>query len=285
MAGPFAFFWRFVRAARRTDPGPRAADAFGRAMRGEPDPRSFGRPEDEADPERCLIKGELLLRSGRSDTAQLFLRQAPRLAPSRRIAAALTLRCASQDFVFQRLIGAADRARDAKKWPEAADLYGQALAAYPEHHGYLVQYAHCLKEQESYAEAECHYRSALALGALPADVDEHLAFVVLRQEEEEAEAEAEVGKNIRRRLRPNETAPQPQSDGADPLFDAAPTKVDVDLLVGLLLGREPKIEETVQLLRQHRTVRSLFVELAEEDAFGAVNLRLLSRHWRDPAER
>lgn len=287
MIGPVGFFQRRLRPPSRPERENPAQDVVVQPLLESLDLRAVGRPEDEADAERCLIKGEVLLRSGRSDAAQLFLRQAPRLAASRQIAAALTLRSASQDFVFQRLIEAADRSRDAKKWAEAADLYCEALGAYPEHYGYLVQYAHCLKEQEEYAEAECHYRSALALGAPPADVDEHLAFVLLRQEEQEEKEEAAAridGRRRRRRTIESEPPPAPVPT-ADELFDAPPTKADVDLLVGLLFGRRARIDEVVQLLRRHRTVRSLFIELAEENAFSAVNVRLLSQPWRTVGDR
>jgi tetratricopeptide (TPR) repeat protein len=221
--------------------------------------RSIGVPEEEADPELCLVKGEVLQRAGHDYDAQRFLRRAARLSPSRRSASALALRAAAQDLGFQRIIEEADRARDAREWIEAGELYAEALRAYPDHYGYVVQYAHCLKEQSQFPEAECHYRSALALGARRSDVDEHLIFVATKQgypANFAGDSEA------------------PSLDG-DPL-DAPPTKADVELVVFLLLDREPALAEIVQLMRSHRSLRSLIAAIVEESSFVSVNARLLS---------
>lgn len=220
---------------------------------------SAGVPEEEADPELCLVKGEVLRRAGYDYDAQRFLRQAARLSPTRRSASALALRAAALDQGFQRIIEDADVARDAKEWIEAGELYREALRAYPDHYGYLVQYAHCLKEQGQFAEAECHYRSALALGARRSDVDEHLIFVATRQGfPANFAGDSEV----------------PSVD-RDPL-DAPPTKADVELIVFLLLGREPPLAEIVQLMRRHRTLRSLVAAIVEEGSFVSANAGLLS---------
>jgi tetratricopeptide (TPR) repeat protein len=219
----------------------------------------IGVPEDEADAELCLVKGEVLRRAGHGYDAQRFLRQAPRLSPSRRSASAVALRAAAQDFGFQRIIEEADQARDAAEWREAGELYSEALRAYPDHYGYVVQYGHCLKEQGRLAEAECHYRSALALGAARSDIDEHLSFVATQQ----GFPVSFVG-----------DWEETLADG-DPL-DAPPTKADVDLVVFLLLGREPAIAEIVQLLRRHRSLRSLITVIVEEGSFVSANARLLS---------
>jgi tetratricopeptide (TPR) repeat protein len=221
--------------------------------------RSIGVPEEEADPELCFVKGEVLQRAGHDYDAQRFLRRAARLSPSRRSASALALRAAAQDLGFQRIIEEADRARDAREWIEAGELYAEALRAYPDHYGYVVQYAHCLKEQSQFPEAECHYRSALALGARRSDVDEHLIFVATKQgypANFAGDSEA------------------PSLDG-DPL-DAPPTKADVELVVFLLLDREPALAEIVQLMRSHRSLRSLIAAIVEESSFVSVNARLLS---------
>ncbi len=219
----------------------------------------IGVPEDEVDAELCFVKGEVLRRAGHGYDAQRFLRQAPRLSPGHRSASAVALRAAAQDFGFQRIIEEADQARDAAQWREAGELYSEALRAYPDHYGYVVQYAHCLKEQGHFVEAECHYRSALALGAARLDVDEHLSFVATQQgfpvsfagDWEEALA-----------------------DG-DPL-DAPLTKADVELVVFLLLGRESALTEIVQLMRRHRSLRSLITAIVEEGSFVSANARLLS---------
>ena len=150
-------------------------------------------------------------------------------------------------------------ARDAGKWIEAGELYREALRAYPDHYGYVVQYAHCLKEHGQFAEAECHYRSALALGARRSDVDEHLIFVATRQ----GFPTNFVG-----------DSEAPSVDG-NPL-DAPPTKADVELVVFLLLGRGPDLAEIVQLMRKHRNLQSLIGAIVEDRAFVLANARLLS---------
>src|SRR5258708_6287680 len=219
----------------------------------------IGVPENETDPELCLVKGEVLRRAGHDYDAQRFCRQAPRLAPNRRSASAVALRAAAQDFGFQRIIEDADQARDAAQWKGATELYNTALRAYPDHHGYVVQLAHCLKEQGEFAEAECHYRSALALGAPRSDVDAHLFFVAEKQ-----------GFPV--------TFCGPcdwtLADG-DPL-DAPPTKTDVELIAFLLLGRNLLLAEIVQLLRRHRSLRSLVMASIEDGAFVSANAQLLS---------
>jgi len=55
------------------------------------------------------------------------------------------------------------------------------------------------------------------------------------------------------------------------------------LVVFLLLGREPGPPEIVQLMRKHRTLRSLVTAIVEEDGFAAANARLLSTVKRGTA--
>jgi tetratricopeptide (TPR) repeat protein len=221
--------------------------------------RSVGVPDEETDPELCLVKGEVLRRAGHDYDAQRFLRRAARLSPTRLRASALALRAAAQDLGFQRIIEEADLARDAGEWTGAGELYREALSAYPDHYGYVVQYAHCLKEQGQFAEAECHYRSALALGARRSDVDEHLIFVATRQ-------------GYPANFAGDSEAP---SLNGDPL-DLSLTKADVEIVVFLLLGREPALSEIVQLMRSHRSLRSLIVAIVKESSFVSANARLLS---------
>lgn len=228
--------------------------------RGIPRPDAIGAPEDEVDPEVSLASGQALLGAGRNTDAQHFFRQAPRLAASRRAAGAMAVRAAIHDFDFQRLVEQADRARDAAEWRKAAELYREALEPYPDHFGYIVQYAHCLKEQGQLVEAECHYRSALALGEPWRDVQEHLNHVA-SQQGFPANFERDAG----------------QDPGDSDPFDALPAKADVELLVFLLLGREPAVGEIVQLLRKHRSVRSLFLAIVEDRSFALANAAVLAR--------
>jgi tetratricopeptide (TPR) repeat protein len=56
----------------------------------------------------------------------------------------------------------ADRARDARQWDIAAELYRKALDRNPNNPPIWVQYGHALKESGNLAEAESAYRAAIA---------------------------------------------------------------------------------------------------------------------------
>jgi glycosyltransferase involved in cell wall biosynthesis len=71
-----------------------------------------------------------------------------------------------------KLIDAADRARDTRAWETAAELYAQGLEADPERAGIWVQYGHALKESGRLKDAEAAYRRSLALK--PEIADTHL---------------------------------------------------------------------------------------------------------------
>lgn len=101
--------------------------------------------------------------------------QQPALTRAQQIAA--TLDGAVVHEGFRASVALADAARDRGDWAMAELEYGQALRRFPLHWGYCIQFAHTVKEQEMFDQAEIWYRSAVALGA-PADmVDQHLAFV------------------------------------------------------------------------------------------------------------
>jgi hypothetical protein len=214
-----------------------------------------GRVEEEIDAEACLTKGENLLARGREAEARRFLRAAPGLATARLQLVEITSRCAPQDGDFIALIAQADQARDAGRWAEGERRYAEALRLYPTHAGYMVQYAHCLKEQQKFAEAEIHYRSALALGAAPGDIQEHLDFVGARQGYRE---------------------PPPARHEAATMMDAPPTCADVDLVFTLLTGAGPAdIEEMLHILRTRTTIREVFVWVIKQPSFRTRNRDLL----------
>jgi len=62
-------------------------------------------------------------------------------------------------------ISRADRARDAREWEIAAELYRKALDRNPNNPPIWVQYGHALKESGNFAEAESAYRAAIARDA------------------------------------------------------------------------------------------------------------------------
>ncbi|MBS1018296.1 tetratricopeptide repeat protein [Gluconobacter cerinus] len=55
----------------------------------------------------------------------------------------------------------ADRARDAKQWPEAALAYRNVLTHYPNRVDMWIQYGHALKESGYLVDAELAYRQAI----------------------------------------------------------------------------------------------------------------------------
>lgn len=220
-----------------------------------------GRVEQELDAEICLTKGEILLACGHTARAKQFLRAAPGLATTRHQLAEITSRAASRDSDFNELISNGDQARDARKWAEGARCYNDALLLYPTHFGYMVQHAHCLKEQEKFAEAEIGYRSALALGATVNDVYEHLDFAAAQQ-------------GYRDLLGGLPGTAQAEDTGT--MMDAPPTKDDIDLVFTLLTGRgAANSAEVLQLLRTQRTIRDVFVWVIRQQRFRARNRELL----------
>jgi GT2 family glycosyltransferase/tetratricopeptide (TPR) repeat protein len=87
------------------------------------------------------------------------------------------------------VISLADRARDARQWELAAQLYRKALDRNPQNPPILVQYGHALKESGHLAQAESVYRSAIAYE--PGNADPHLQLghvLKLQGKTEEAQA-------------------------------------------------------------------------------------------------
>jgi GT2 family glycosyltransferase/tetratricopeptide (TPR) repeat protein len=89
----------------------------------------------------------------------------------------------------------ADRARDARQWERAAELYREALDRHPRNAPIWVQYGHALKESgglrdpDKLAQAEVAYRRALSLN--PSMADTHLQLGhILKIQGKAGEAEA-----------------------------------------------------------------------------------------------
>jgi tetratricopeptide (TPR) repeat protein len=221
--------------------------------------RFRGRPEQETDADICLMRGETLLAGGHDAEGRRFLRAASRLSTTRRQLGDTIARAAAKDAEFIELVTQADQARDAGQWADGARYYAEALALYPAHCGYLVQYAHCLKEQEKFAAAEIHYRSALALGAAVGDVCEHLDFVATRQ-----------GGS------PGENPPTARQE-AGMMMDAPPTRDDIELVFTLLTGSGAlDTAEVLHILRTQKTIRDVFVWVIRQERFRTRNRELLS---------
>ncbi len=202
-----------------------------------------GTPDEMRDAELCILKGEVLLCCGRGDDARRFLRFAPALARTRRQARDITLRAAAADAEFRDLVRRGDRARDRGDWREGALLYRAALDLYPGHCGYMVQYAHCLKEQHEYTAAEIYYRSARALGAPLQDMQDELSLVAAQQGHDEPFDGA--------------ASWRPSVNGAD-LLDDPPTRADIDVAWYVVAGTicdDP--DRILQTLRSAKTIRGV----------------------------
>lgn len=153
-----------------------------------------------------------------------------------------TLANAHADSRFRDHVERADAARDNGDWPLAESEYGSALRLYPLHWGYAIQFAHAAKEQALFARAEAWYRSAVALGAPPDMVDEHLGFVA--------------------RLNGADFVRDGMPDLAVPPLRAPPTVADIRLIAELLGIRGPGEDaEQVEMLRRMPTCRDVLVAL------------------------
>jgi len=172
-------------------------------------PGIVGTPETTTDAVLCALKAEVLLCSGQAAQAARFLRRAPRLARTRLQALDLVHRLSGQDVQFRILVAEADAARDSRAWQLAAALYAAALAFYPGHAGYRLQYAHCLREEGDDVVAEIQYRSARALGAPWSDVAPPLLSLAAKQGQ------------------PAPQAPPAPAPDAESLLDDPPTADDV----------------------------------------------------------
>lgn len=75
-------------------------------------------------------------------------------------------------------IGAADAARDARDWPEAALLYRKALDIDGSLAPIWVQYGHALKEAKNFKEAEAAYRQSLSIDDQVADTHLQLGHLL-----------------------------------------------------------------------------------------------------------
>ncbi|MGA0602285.1 hypothetical protein ACO2Q3_16375 [Caulobacter sp. KR2-114] len=209
-----------------------------------------------ATPDCVMARARILKAASRDAEAQALLREGWRLAGARQAQIALTYAASAQDAEFAAIAADADAARDRGDFTAAEGLFARALALYPLHHGCQVQHGHMQKDTGRLAGAEIAYRSALALGAPPADVLRHLAFVCERQD---------VAMGEPARLR-----------GAARPIDEAPAAFDVDALAYLFwhdvgLGEGDMLD----ILRHAPTCEAAAVRLARDPRFMRRNGALL----------
>ena len=198
----------------------------------------------------------VLFAAGEIEAATTELRVSPRKFGARPDAVATTLAAAERDPGFRALVAEADAARDTRDFARGEYLYWRCLQLYPLHYGYATQYAHCLKEQGKFAEAEGVYRSALALGGVAEDLHQHIAAVAAARGAEPA-------------------LPTTDAPVEHPL-DLRPTRDEVLLLFALLLHRSPAShDETLELLRACPRRRDVALALIRRDEFARANTDLM----------
>lgn len=204
-----------------------------------------------------LAYARVLLAGGDAGAATALLRALPHHASSRPEAVVATLAAASLDPDFLALVANADAARDARDFVQGEYLYWRALGLYPLHHGYIAQYAHCLKEQGKVVEAESAYRAALALGGPADDLHRHIAACAASRGDPPA-------------------LPAQVLRVAEPI-DLPPTVDEAKHMLALFLHREPTSpEETLTLLRSCPRRRDIALALVARPEFARANPDLMT---------
>lgn len=227
--------------------------------------RLASRPDDVV--RRTLNLILLRARATKSDRSLAILRSLPQLAPRRYLGAEISFKTSRNDPGFLDPAREGNAARDAGNWEKGAAAYAKALQLYPLHHGYRVQYGHCLKETQRFHEAEISYRNALALGAPIIDVWPHLEHSV-----------RSVGGGMR--IYPPEVIEQLERDEARQ-SDAFTTSQDLELLGRLFLGEERfDMGWTIRMLRIAPRRSQIVEQLMKDPAFSRANRRLLAMAGR-----
>ncbi len=192
-------------------------------------------------------------------------RQVPRVLSGRRRRVKATVRLASLDSKFDDAIQAGDAARDRGDWAGGEFKYFQALLCYPLHYGYIVQYAHCLKEQGKWIDAEVEYRNALALGENSADLIGHIKFV-----------EAKRGASSSRATTDSIKAYWGDERRANIPLSVPPIKSDIIELFRIFLQQgAPSHEEIASIMQASPSVGKVIERLVEYPSFVTANRTLI----------
>lgn len=157
-----------------------------------------------------------------------------------------------------KMIQEADTARDTGNFEKAEYLYFNLISSFDDADGYILQYAHCLKEQGKFSEAEFFYRDVLNRGFREKDTADHLKFVCSKQNRP-------VGFF---NTNPDITALPPQS--------RPPTSTDIALMSWLLRDDpHPPMELRLSVIRKARTVDEAAALITESSEFKHRNRNLL----------
>lgn len=134
----------------------------------------------------------------------------------------------------------ADAARDARRWPEAAEAYRAVLTMHPESAAIWIQYGHALKELGNSSEACSAYERARTLDPFNYDSSLHLGHM-LKIMGENSRAIAMYGEALRLNPASAEALRELQEIGARPLARAILREADLARRVarGLLYVSRP----------------------------------------------
>lgn len=182
---------------------------------------------------------------------------------NRRQSARVTLALSVADTDFQRYIQDGDRARDNGDFPSAEYSYWLALQLFPNHPGFLVQYAHALKEQGKTLDALIRYLDAFFLGANRSDVQPHAIHTA------ESTGFRSAVLPVLQRSTPG-MVPNESSDA--PLGIVS---TDVMAATKLMHKRTPSKRELVSYMCEAATWPELMLSLMKEKVFSSTHRKLL----------
>lgn len=168
-----------------------------------------------------------------------------------RRAGKIAMQFADKDTDFNKIMADADAMRDNGNFAKGEYYYSCALKLFPMHPTPMVQYAHCLKEQDKLPDALVRYLDSVIFGAPISDVEEHALFVADR-----LGLKDRVSKRFQN-------------------LSKTPPSVDIYALFQLLFGREPSITLVLHLMIDYLDSQSIIVDLIRRDEFRYTNRDLL----------
>jgi hypothetical protein len=183
-------------------------------------------------------------------------------------------RRAQADPVFLNAFTVAETALGNWDWPALQSASWAALEIYPAHAAARLMHARALMEQNDLLWAEINYRSALAQGGDPVEIEPVLQLVLRRV----AGGDITFERRLMAVARPGDgEAAVPQHVRLDvPPLDAPPTLEDVEGL-SRMLWHDARMSgtECLHAMRTYKTVRELACHMMDDDRFRTKNRELL----------
>jgi hypothetical protein len=198
----------------------------------------------------AMLAGQIALCVNDLSLAATLLTSAPRRAVGRAQKLTFTYQAANFDHKFQEYVREADLRRDRRDWAGAEWRYWEALRLYPLHSGYMVQYAHMLKEQGKLFDSEMYYRSAFALSNGLEEIKDHLAYVYAKN----------GGSG------PSFSGLSDKRSKEGPFYEKC-THYDIVHFVEVFLGRVPAVQEIVAIQRKSLLCLDLILHLIQTAEF------------------